>query len=271
MTQPLYAMTDQQLGAMLGHLGDELEWPRTPDLAPAVGNTIRDHLATPSLAAPRLSLPSRRRALLLIVAALLAIAGVAIAARVVIELGAIAVRVTPGRPPALPTDVVTTPGPGREVTFSQARAIVGFAPALPGALGRPDRIWVDGAEIVSEPGVANRVLTAWGPSIGLPEIPETRAGAILMQFEGDAEVAAKQLYAETNVFGVTRVDGRDAFWTSGKHELVLVVGDESKRFLVTGNVLIWQDAGFTFRLETKLPQAQAIEIAETVAPAIDPG
>jgi hypothetical protein len=41
--------------------------------------------------------------------------------------------------------------------------------------------------------------------------------------------------------------------------------------LVTGNVLIWQDAGYTFRLETMLPRAEAISLAETVMPSIDLG
>ena len=92
-----------------------------------------------------------------------------------------------------------------------------------------------------------------------------------MQFEGEWEVAAKQLFAETDRYGDAIVEGRPAFWTTGAHALTLVSGRESRRVLVTGNVLIWQDAGYTFRLETMLPRAQAIALAETVTPSIDLG
>ena len=88
MTERLLRMTDEQLGAALGRLGDELAWPGTPDVAGAVVDAIREERSAPSLVAPRLSLPSRRRTLLVIAAALLALAGVALAARFVIELGA---------------------------------------------------------------------------------------------------------------------------------------------------------------------------------------
>ena len=81
MTERLVRMTDEQLGAALGRLGDELAWPGTPDVAGAVIDAIREERSAPSLVAPRLSMPSRRRTLLVIAAALLALAGVALAAR----------------------------------------------------------------------------------------------------------------------------------------------------------------------------------------------
>ena len=268
----LHAMTDDQLGAAISQVGEGLAWPTTPAMAGAVGTTLREERVAPSLVAPRLSLPSRRRTVLAIVAALLALATVALAARLVIELGAAAVEVLPGRPSALPTNVVTDADLGREVTLTEAGEIVGFTPVLPDALGTPARAWVDEAEVDFETGeIARRVVTAWTPSATLPPIPQAGLGALLMQFEGDSEVAFKQVHAETNRFGTAIVQGRDAFWTTGEHQLVLVSGDEAVPLLVTGNVLIWQDAAFTFRLETALPKAQAIALAESVTPANDPG
>ena len=161
---------------------------------------------------------------------------------------------------------------GREVSFAQATRVAGFAPALPEALGPPDRLWVDETEIDLESGeVAKRIVAAWEPTQELPAIDGTNTGALLMQFEGEWEVAAKQLFAETDRYGDAIVEGRPAFWTTGAHTLTLVSGRESRRVLVTGNVLIWQDAGYTFRLETMLPRAQAIALAETVTPSIDLG
>ena len=85
-----------------------------------------------------------------------------------------------------------------------------------------------------EPGdVATRIVNAWAPSAELPAIPGTRTGAVLMQFEGDWEVASKLLFAETDRFGEAFVEGRDAFWTTGEHELVILRGDEAMRLLVS--------------------------------------
>ncbi|MEX1262668.1 MAG: hypothetical protein WEE66_01840 [Actinomycetota bacterium] len=269
MNERLHAMDDEQLGTALASV--ELAWPSTPDVATIVGATIREHRAAPALVAPRLTLPSRRRTALIIAAALLALAGAALAARLVIDLGAIAVEVLPGRPTALPTNVATSSDLGREIPLAEAEKIAGFPAALPTALGPPDGAWLEEAEVGLESSdVAVRIVTHWFPfgHGDLPIIGGTKTGAVLMQFEGEWEVASKQLYAETNRFGVAIVDGHDAFWTTGEHELMLMAGGTIHRFLVTGNVLIWQDAGYTFRLETALPRKAAIAVAETVQPTI---
>lgn len=270
MTERLRAMSDEGLGDAIASI--DLAWPSTPEVSGIVVATIRGHRAAPSLVAPRLSMPSRRRTALVIAAALLALAGAALAARLVIDLGAVAVEVLPGRPTALPTNIAAAGDLGREIPLADAEAIAGFPPALPTALGAPDAAWLDEAEVDPETGdVTVRIVTHWLPSDDLPIISGTRTGAVLMQFEGEWEVASKLVAAETNRFGVAIVDGRDAFWTTGEHELLLVSGDETRRLLVTGNVLIWQDAGFTFRLETALAKRAAVAVAETVQPVIDLG
>ena len=268
----LHTMTDEELGRSLTALAGDLAWPNTPDVAAAVASTIREEHAAPSLVAPRLSLPSRRRTLLLVVAGVLALAGVALAARLVFHLGAIGVEIVDGPATSLPSTTVTDADLGREVSPAGAARVAGFGPALPDALGPPDRLWVDETEIDLESGeLAKRIVSAWEPSEELPTIEGTNTGALLMQFEGEWEVAAEQLFAETDRYGDAIVEGRPAFWTTGPHTLTLVSGRESHRVLVTGNVLIWQDAGYTFRLETMLPRAEAIALAETVTPSIDPG
>lgn len=275
MTERLPTMNDEQLGAAIAGLGGELAWPPTHDVSGAVVATIRGHRAAPSLVAPRLSMPSRRRTLLVIAAALLALVGAALAARLVIDLGAVAIEVLPGRPTALPTNIATKDDLGREISPAEAEAISGFPPALPTALSPPDGAWLEETEVGPESGeIAVRIVTHWLPLDDvddLPIIPGTKTGAVLMQFEGEWEVASKQLYAETNHFGAAIVEGREAFWTTGEHDLMLMSGGKLHRFLVTGNVLIWQDAGFTFRLETALPRREAIAIAESVRPTIDLG
>jgi hypothetical protein len=272
MSEQLRGLTDEQVGERLTRLGDLISWPPTPDVVGVVGATIRDERAAPSLLAPRLSLPSRRRTLLVLAAVLLALVGAALAARLVVELGAVAVEVLPGRPTSLPTQVARPGDLGREVEVGDAAGVAGFPAALPGALGPPAHVWVDEAQIGPETGDrAVRIVTAWRPTTDLLEIPGTGAGAVLMQFEGAWEVASKQLSAETNRYGNVFVNGRDAFWTSGEHELQLISGNTVQRLLVTANVVIWQDAGFTFRLESLLGKRDAIRLAETLHPAVDLG
>ena len=262
-------LTDAQLGAAISDIAEDLAWPTTPDVAGEVGATLRLQRKAPSLVAPRLSLPSRRRTVLVIAATLLALAGAALAARLVIELGAATVQVVPGAPTALPTDVISPDDLGRAMSLAEAGAVAGFEPALPGALGSPVRTWVD--DLGVGPDVpAQRVVSAWAPSPELPRIPETGIGALLMQFEGDGLAAFKQVFSETNDFGTAVVDGREAFWTSGEHRLVLVTGQGSLTLLVTGNVLIWQVDAFTFRLETSLPKHRAVAIAESTILPTDP-
>ena len=265
-------MTDAQLGAAISRLGDDLAWPPTADVAPAVVARLRARASEPSVRTPRLRLASRRRTVLVIAAALLALAGAALAARLVIELGAVTVQVVPGRggPSALPSTETSAGDLGREIGLAQASRVAGFPLVLPADLGPPDRAWVDEAVVAFEPStLARRIVTAWSPSDDLPRIPGTDIGALLMQFEGDEEVAFKQVFSETNRFGTTMVGDRKAFWTSGEHRLVLISGETSQALLVTGNVLIWQEGAFTFRLETSLPKEDAVAIAESMT-SVDP-
>lgn len=272
MSERSRPMTESALREALVAAGAHIDWPTPPDVVADVGASIRAMQSKPSLVSPRLSMPSRRRTLLAIAAALLLLAGAAFAARLVIELGAVAVRVLPDLPTSLPTNVATSQDLGREVTLAEAEEVAGFPLALPAALGPPGRTWIDEALIGFEPDdVARRIVSAWPPTTGLPVIPGTEAGAVLMQFEGDWQVASKLLSAETDRFGEAIVEGRPAFWTTGEHELQLISGDEPVRLLVTGNVLIWQNAGYTFRLETVLGKRAAILIAESIDPVVDPG
>jgi hypothetical protein len=272
VTAPLQGMNDRELGAAIAQLSEEIAWPQAPRSAAAAVATIRERRARPSLPPPRLSLPSRRRTVVVILAALLALAATALAARLVIHLGAVTVRVVEDAPTAPPTGVATGEEFGREVSIADASRIAGFVPALPASLGPPASTWVDETETGLEPGDrTTRIVNAWAPRPGLPPVEGTGSGAVLMQFHGEWEVASKLLSAETNRFGEAIVEGRVAFWTTGEHELVLVTGDQNRRVLVTGNVLIWQDAGSTFRLETALPKERAVAIADSVDPIVELG
>ena len=252
MSERLRAMSERELAATLSSL--DLAWPPTPDLAPAVMASTR---AASRPRVVRLPLSRSKRILLIAAASLLLLAGVALAARFVIDLGAVVLEVTPSHPGPLPTPSIAPTG--EPVTLEEAAVLLGGDITLPARLGRPDRVWAD--EVFTDAGEVARVTLAWRARHGLPEISDTRYGAVLMVFEGDANLASKALYEDTGVLRFETVDGIDYYWTTGVHLLELLTGEGIAYVRVEGNVLLWRDGPHTMRLETSLPRTEAMRIA----------
>jgi len=62
----------------------------------------------------------------------------------------------------------------------------------------------------------------------------------------------------------TEVNGRPAAWIEGPHVYQHTSGGTTFERLVEGNVLLWTVGDVTYRLETSLPQAEALAIAESL-------
>ena len=112
-----------------------------------------------------------------------------------------------------------------------------------------------------------------GPA--LPASDETGVGALLIQFQGEAErnLIEKGLrndegVMETRLQSVT-VGGEPGFWISGApHGFFFVCYDagecREERYRLAGNVLLWEQDGLTLRLESALSLDDALTIAESV-------
>lgn len=255
MSERLRSMRDEQLGAALSTL--DIVWPPTPELAPPV-MALTTSASHPRVV--RLPLSRSKRIMLIAAATVLLLAGAAIAAKIAIDLGAVVVEVTPSVPGGSPTPSVAPTG--EPVTLEEAGALLGREVAVPGRLGRPDRIWAD--EVLTDAGEVERVTMAWRARPDLPEISGTRFGAVLMVFEGDADQASKTLHEDTGMLEVETVDGVDYYWTTGAHLLELLTGEGVVYVRVEGNVLLWRDGPHTMRLETALPKREAVRIAESL-------
>lgn len=256
MSERLRSMSDDDLGAALSTL--DLEWPPTPALSPAVmARATSDRHPT----IVRLPLSRSKRILLIAAASVLLLAGAAVAAKIVIDLGAVVVEVTPSRPGILPTPSIAPTG--EPITLREAGVLFGQDVAFPVRLGRPDRVWAD--VVFTEAGDVARVTLAWRARPDLPEISGTRFGAILMVFEGDANQASKDLYEDTGVLQFETFKGVEYFWTRGTHLLELLTSEGVAFVRVEGNVLLWRDGPYTMRLETALPKAEALRIAASAA------
>jgi hypothetical protein len=259
MTERLRGLDDDSLARALTAAAGAIEWPVTPDVAGEVSRRLLDHERHPSLARARLSLPDRRRTIVLVAAGLILLAAAALAAKVVIDLGALTIDTLPGRPTGLPSAVASGPTLGHAATLPQAEREAGFHAPVPLALGAPDAVWVDR----SQDGA--RIVLAWRASPTLPAIDRLPWGTVLYGFRGQMEQAAKTVFTEGNTFADAEVRGRHAIWIAGPHELDLVTDDGAyARYRVTGNVLVWQAGGIVLRLETSLDRVTAVQIAESV-------
>ena len=79
--------------------------------------------------------------MLIAAATVLLLAGAAVAAKIIIDLGAVVVEVTPSRPGLLPTPSIAPTG--EPITLEEAAVLLGKDVAFPTRLGRPDRVWAD--------------------------------------------------------------------------------------------------------------------------------
>jgi hypothetical protein len=252
MSDRLRAMSDADLASALSSL--ELDWPPAPDLGPVVMAATRT-ARRPRVV--RLPLSRSKRILLIAAATVLLLAGAAVAAKIIVDLGAVVVEVTPDRPGLLPTASIAPTG--ERITLREARALLGPDVRFPTRLGSPDQVWAD--EISTDLGDVPRVTMAWDTSPTFRAIPGTQYEAVLMVFRGDANQASKDLYEDTGVLQIETVDGIEYYWTRGTHLLELLTADGVVYVRVEGNVLLWRDGPHTMRLETSVPKAEAIRIA----------
>jgi len=69
---------------------------------------------------------------------------------------------------------------------------------------------------------------------------------------------------EPMVLEETRVNNLHAVWTEGPYVLLMQNGGMRVTRMIDGHVLIWEDGGVTYRLETDLSMEEAVKIAESL-------
>ena len=152
--------------------------------------------------------------------------------------------------------------------MDEARARVDYevkVPVLPD-LGAPDEVYL------RTPPEGGMITLLYGTRPGYPPAAETGVGVLLMQFKGDADdvFAGKRIVEPETEYRVIHVNGEEALWISGASHL-FVYSDPTDEFLGSGrlaaNVLLWEEDGVVYRLETALSEAEAIELAESLQPS----
>jgi hypothetical protein len=244
--------------AALADLATAIEWPATPRLSAAVGAAIRAQKQPDSGWRP-----ARRGLLLGLIAAVLLVGA---AAAIGIALGGL--RIISGGPPPgspLPDALVLERGFGEPATVEAAETALNglLVPELP-ALGEPDHVFFDDR--------TESATLVWGARDGLPADPGTGLGIVVTQFRADIgpETFEKAIRSGTRVERIT-VNDTTGYWIEdGEHFFYFRTADGNvleTTIRMVGTTLMWEQDGLTVRIEGAPSQADAVHIAESMAPA----
>ena len=257
MSSRTFDIPNDDLESRLSALASRLEWAPTPDLASEVMATISAPTPLPRPDHRNRWLAAAALALLL-VGALLA-GSSSIRDSVAEFLGIDGLRIEFGEPETTPTSM---PNLGTPTSQQELARWLPFTPMQPAALGEPDAVYLRILDNGDTLGIM-----AWQPDESLPRTAETNLGALLLQFAPpeDTGMMLKTVGLSAGTVTDTFVDGNRAFWVTGASELTIFDG-QSTETRPTGNVLIWQQDGIGFRLESALTMDEAIAIAETLKP-----
>jgi hypothetical protein len=249
-----------ELERTLVRLGDDLDWPATPDLTASVRARLEAPAARPRRRRLAALLPPAglRRSLALAAIALLLLAGTVFAAvpgvrDAVLEFldlqGATVERreTLPTRPPDRALDL------GDRTTLADAGGQLGFTPLVPADPGRPDAVYVrrgpPGGELSLTYGPGPRVLVT--------------------EFRGDLspEYIGKVVGADTTTDRL-RVDGKPAIWIEGAPHFFFyrrpdgtIVEDQLR---LAENVLLLERGSLLIRLEGGFDRDRALRIARSL-------
>jgi hypothetical protein len=202
----------------------------------------------------RAALTGHRRAAVAVVVALLVALLAAPPVRAAVAewfgFGGVQVRIEPAPHPS--TAPPPPPAAGTD-TLADARAVLGFAPLVPTALGAPDAVELS----------ADRRLVSMSWTRG-PDGPLR-----LDQWAAELD----HLFAKTAPGArFTNVGEAFAVWFDSPHEVVLLAPDGSRRTesaRLAGHTLIWRTWAATLRLEGDLTLERAVEIAGSAQPWVE--
>jgi hypothetical protein len=247
-------MADRSIEAALVELAEEIEWPPPVDFA----SRLRLDRSVGRAWIPQIAWMAGGIVLIL---TLLLVPLVRQAVANVLEVAGI--RFEFGETPDLPPPA--TLAPGDKVDLEWAQRAVDFPILTPSALEPPTAVHLLEWEL------GTQVFLAWGASEHLPEVGESDTGLLLAEFRADLHEAffGKILEGGTTVDRVS-VDGVPAFWLAGAPHVFMfetgrrdLVEDETR---LTGNVLVWERDGITYRLESSLDREESLAIAESLRP-----
>lgn len=261
-----------------------LTYPPTPDIAGQVRRRIAGQPKTHSTRLRRLAWGAALTVIIL--AGLLAVPGVRAQVLEFLQIGVVRIflvaptptpsllplmatsssaNLLPGLPTPSPTPLSThsptaTPSSSAldlagEISLEQAARQTGFPillPAYPTDLGLPERVFLQDLE-------GNVLVLVWFD----PAEPG-KVRFSMQQFSDQDNISVTKMQPVTVL--ETTVADNPAAWTEGPYLLRVQDGDIDITRLIEGHVLIWEQGGITYRLETDLSLEETVRIAESLQP-----
>lgn len=250
---------DEKLEARLSEAGRAFIYPTIPDIAGSVAGRLTRRGGRGSRLLRR-GLVAALVLLLIGLCLMLAVPEVRAAILNLLRIGN--VIIFPVAPTATPTQQVATAAPtptllpslrnlAGEMPLNNARQYVPFPIRLPPDFGPPDKVYYQ---------------YYGGPMLILVWLDPAKADGIALSLHllGSGAFAFK---VEPTIIQETTVRGQPALWTVGPYLVILQRGNRAgpeMHRLVRGNVLVWTEGEVTYRLESDLPLAEAVRIAESL-------
>jgi hypothetical protein len=257
-----------ELERMLTRLGEQLEWPPTPDLAPGVRARLDEPAPRRRRLAGLLPPAGLRRSLALALVALLLLAGTVFAAApgvrdAVLDFfglqGATVERreTLPTPPPERPLDL------GARTSLAAARERLGFEPLVPSQPGEPDGVYVRSGPPGGELSLAYRARP------GLPRAGTTRLGLLVSEFRGElAPEYLGKIVGQATAVQRLSIDGAPALWIQGAPHFFFYRGPGGEpadtTLRIAQNVLLAERGGLLVRLEGAFDRERAVAIARSL-------
>ncbi|HEX4734574.1 MAG TPA: hypothetical protein VH247_09195 [Thermoleophilaceae bacterium] len=242
------------LEQMLKATAAEIDWPATPHIEAAVVPRVEG--ARPLQAGDTAPAPRRRirfrRPLVIALAALLLLAGSALAIPAVrdwLGLSSVEVKRVPKPLPVFPGETL---GLGTRVTLDTARAKLGFRPVIPAGLGAPT-VYYDPV-----------------PSGGQLGLAYPR-GVVITEVQGHVGPYLQKFIPPGTTVDRLTIDGDRALWIHGAlHQYAYVDKTGQMRtdsVRTAGDVLLWRHRDLLVRIEGARSKAQALAIARSAREA----
>src|SRR5438876_4969298 len=256
-------LDDRDLERTLSDIGTRLGGP-TRDIWPAVRTRIAERRARPPWS--RLSIergtlaPVAVTLAVILVAALLLTPRVADALGNLLNLSGVQVYRVPQTPTASTSAHAVTFAGQRVATAAEASRMAGFTVRMPAALGDPSAIYVETAPV--------RVTIVYASVKGIPTSPQAGVSAMVVEFRGtiETQIMAKAIGPGTSLDAVPLGSGV-AYYLSGQpHQFFFFdpAGNlQPETLRLAGNTLLWEQDGYTYRLEAQVSRDEAVRIASS--------
>lgn len=229
----------------VAHWAKQFEYPPTPDVS-------RSWQASPKKVQTRPRLAWATAVMVALLASLLLVPSVWATAVAIIRAGAVTIFVG-----EQPTPLATPVG-------IQVPAELMTEISLAEALERqPDLLTLSDRGLPDQLFLADMVQAGWSGDV-IVQVWLTADGQTV-DIALYHIAAPQQVYKGSEMIDTTTVNGSQAFWINGPH-LFRVEGIWSEWEFIDSNVLVWWTNNVTYRLESYLTFAEAVQAAESLVP-----